>query len=208
MLSNLTTKYEKLRRPLVAGILAPSTADKVVKEGILSYLEVIPARKELAITYFPKGYKMKGDVAIAPMLFPGKSAEALPVLRKRGTVLVISEPVFEKGRYVFSGIMLAFETQFIGNMSWHVARAGYPPLKESAEPLYLSPPLLATLESVVSGEGLYVYSVKTAPVEVKVENLKGGLSLPLAFLGLASWRRDRLASRKEAEEEREGADEG
>ncbi|NPA85350.1 MAG: hypothetical protein GXO07_05030 [Crenarchaeota archaeon] len=203
MLSGLTTKYVRLRRPLVAGILAPSTADKVVREGIMSYLEVIPAKKALASTYFPFGYQMKGDVAIAPMLFPGKSAEVLGTLRARGNVLVISEPIMKDGVYVFSGIMLAFETQFIGNMAWHVAKAGYPPLSEGREPLYRSPPLLATLESVVSGEGLYVHSSEVVPISV--DSLA---PVPLALLGLASWRRGRLAARKEGEEGREDPGEG
>jgi len=206
VLSSLTSRYVKLRRPLVAGLLAPSTADKVVEGGILSYLEVIPAKKSLALTYFPKGYEMKGDVAIAPMLFAGESARVLAKLRKRGSVLVVSESKFDGNKYVFSGIMLAFDTRFIGNMAWHVAKAGYPPFVEGEEPLYLSPPLLATLESVISGEGLYVHSTNLVPVEITKNEVGRATSLPLVFLGLASWRRDRLASRKEARRGGEGSD--
>jgi len=172
----------------------------------LSYLEVIPAKKSLALTYFPRGYEMKGDVAIAPILFSGESARVLPKLRRRGSVLVISEPEFDGNKYVFSGIMLAFETRFIGNMVWHVAKASYPPYAEGEEPLYLSPPLLATLESVISGEGLYVYSSALVPVEIVKGELGRAASFPLVFLGLASWRRDRLASREEARKGSKGSD--
>ncbi len=208
MLQRLTSVYVKLKRPLVAGLLAPPSVDETTDGGLLTYLEVIPAKKGLASTYFPKGFKMKGDVALAPMFFPKEVVDAVYKLRKRGTVVVVSECMYEKGRYVFKGLMLSFKTMYIGNLAWHEATGGYPPLMEFTSPLYYSPPLLATVESVISGTGLYAYSFELVPVKVKGEVKGGALALPLALMGIANWRRERLASRKEGEGGGEASGEG
>ncbi|ABU81766.1 hypothetical protein [Ignicoccus hospitalis] len=204
MLASLTDAYVRLKRPLVMGLVSPPTLDKVTSEGVIVNLEVFTRDERLAATYFPKFYVWKDGLAAAPMLVRKEDALALNELRERGNVIIISQLKTKGKVYVFDGIMIAVRNKFVGNMAWYSAEGGYPPLAVGEEPLYRSPPLLATVESIISGEGAYVYSERVVEVDVK----KLLIPPPLALLGIAGWRMRRLAARKEVGEGRRNAEEG
>lgn len=211
-LSELTSRLLRMKRPLVAGVVGPPELDAVTKGGIITYLQVAPASPGLAQTYFPLGYETKGGIAYAKIFLSEKDSKALNELRKRvrgkGSVIIVSEAKKLKDYYIFkNGIMLAIKCSHLGLMSWHALVGSYPPLELKEEPLYPSPTLLATVESVFSGYGLYIPSFVEVPVVVKEEREEHKLPLPLSLLlALPAWRAKRLASGKEAESGGKGAD--
>jgi len=214
-LSDVTTKFLTMKRPLLAGVVGPPELDVVTERGLITYLEVTPASRGLAQTYFPLGYEMKGGIAYAKTLIPKDKLEAFNTLRKSvkgiGSLIVVSEAEKEGDYYVFrNGILIAVKCSHLALLSWHVAKGLYPPLEVKEVPLYNSPHLLALVESIMSGYGLYEPSFQEVPVIIKdVKEEEQKLPLPLSMLLLLpAWRARRVASRKEALSEGKAPEEG
>ncbi len=204
-----------MKRPLLAGVVGPPELDVVTERGLITYLEVTPASRDLAQTYFPLGYEVKGGIAYAKILIPKDKLNAFNALRKVvkgiGSLIVVSEAEKEGDYYVFyNGILIAVKCSHLALLSWHMVKGLYPPLELKEEPLYKSPHLLALVESIMSGYGLYEPSFQEVPVIIKeVKEKKRRLPLPLSMLLLLpAWRARRVASRKEALPEGDPSEEG
>ncbi len=203
-LSGVTTKFLTMKRPLVAGVVGPPELDVVVEKGLITYLEVSPTSRGLAQTYFPLGYEIKGGIAYVKILIPKTVLKPFNALRNAvkgiGSLVVVSEAEKEGNHYVFrNGIMIAVKCSHLGLLSWHVTQGLYPPLELKEEPLYKSPHILALVESIMSGYGLYEPSFQEIPIVIsRVPSEEHKIPPPLSLLlTLPAWRAHRLASHKE-----------
>ena len=208
MLEVLERKLNDLDGPIVAANVGPPDADKIVNGKRACKLVVVTSR-ELAGSYFPLGFKMvASDLAVAYMILNEKEAQALDRLRGLGNVLIISKAEKNGDFYSFKGVMMAYETVIVGDLSWHVLRGIYPPFMEGREYLYKLPKALGVVEAVASGGGLSLMGRKLYPIQVtkktevskppkkvKVERFEIPRILLLPAI-LARWRAERVSGKK------------